>query len=129
VQAEWSSALESIRNEAEIDYVRGELAKGQKANLNRRSLYYRLGGKVRFGFVWRRAHAWVWQKGRFQGDFSYWRQKLSDPHRVREVDDKRCLSFDLITASDFSAFSRAMHEELTDVVFDSGEPGNEWEGD
>jgi hypothetical protein len=115
--ASWDAALDAVENTAVKEFVRAELAKHQESRLPYREIIYRMGGKRRFWLICRRKHAYVWQWGRFEADDTYWQKVLSEPNHVQQVSGKKALRFHLTTASDFTAFAKAMSSDLTNVEF------------
>jgi hypothetical protein len=69
---------------------------------------YRMAGQRRFFLGCRKKYAYVWQRGRFEGDQQYWQKVLSEHQHVQEVDETPALRFRLTSAPDFVAFSKAM---------------------
>ncbi len=112
----WDAALAAVESVAVKDFVRVEQPK-HESRLSRRQIIYRIGGERRFYLNCRKKYAYVWQRGRFEGDDAYWKKVLSEPGHVLEVNNKRALRFRLTTAADFAAFGNAMNQELTRVEF------------
>jgi hypothetical protein len=115
--ASWDVALESIENTALTDFVRAELARKQEERLSERQIIYRIGGQRRFYLNCRRKFAYVWQRGRFEGDLKRWHEVLSEPDSVKPVNNQRELRFYLKTPADFAAFAKAMRSDLTNAEF------------
>lgn len=127
--ASWDAALDAVENTAVKDFVRAELAKHQESRLPYREIIYRMGGKRRFWLSCRRKYAYVWQWGRFEADDTYWQKVLSEPNHVQQVSGKKALRFHLTTASDFTAFAKAMSSDLTNVEFSESADLNHSSGD
>jgi hypothetical protein len=125
----WDEALQSVTNQAVVDFFRSELAARQSDkskdwnNPKYKILRYFIGGKRRFGVEARRRHAWVWQSGRFEHDIEFWKSRLGDKSQVVPIHDGRMLRFHLSTPEDFSAFKAAVETDLTNTEF-HGEPDN-----
>lgn len=120
--SDWDAALASIENIAIVDFFRSELTHGRESALRHRVLHYRLGGRRRFGVVARQKEGYVWQNGRFDGDETFWRQRLSKPEKVGTVRGGTKVRFSLCTAADFHGFREAMAGPLQRVAFlDAGE--------
>ena len=115
--ASWDVALEGVENTSLTDFVRTELARKQEERLSERQIIYRIGGQRRFYLNCRRKFAYLWQRGRFDGDLAYWQKALSEPERVKPVNQQRELRFYLTTAADFTAFAKAMRSDLTNMEF------------
>jgi hypothetical protein len=96
------------------EFARQELKLGRETYLRRRALHYRLGGKRRWSLECRRKTAYVWQRGRFEGDEDFWRDRLGESASVKPVKSGSALSFNLHTKSDFDAFRQAATEQLKD---------------
>lgn len=109
----WDEAVSELENEALKKFVEKELEKGTERYLRRRGFHYRVDGERRWSIESRNKHAYVWQRGRFQDDGAFWREKISDPASVSAVKDGRALSFRLHTEEDFSTFRRAIDEAST----------------
>jgi hypothetical protein len=124
--ASWDEALASVDNAAVKEFVRKALESKKESRLQYRDIIYRVGGKRRFFISCKRKYAYVWQRGRFDGDSAYWKKVLSEPSHVLEVSEKRSLRFHLTTAADFTAFGKAMEQDLQKVDFvdntDSDQP-------
>jgi hypothetical protein len=114
---DWDAALESVENNALKGFVRAETARGQESRLPYREIIYRFDGKRRIWLSCRRKYAYVWQRGRFDGDEAYWRKGLSEPTPVVSVENNHCLRFRLTSPEDFQAFRKATNEDLTRVEF------------
>lgn len=111
----WQAALASIEN-ADLRAFATEELEGERENyLRRRSFHFRLHGKRRWSVGCRRKAAYVWQRGRFEGDEEFWRSLLSDPSLVKPVKRGVALSFNLSTAEDLSAFRKAAKSGLQDA--------------
>jgi hypothetical protein len=114
---DWNTALAAVENLAVRNYFEIELANHQEARLRDRTLLYRFGGKRRFWVGCRKKYAYVWQEGRFDDDYAYWRDALSQSDYVQLVNENRALRFRLISPSDFEAFGNAIKNKLGHVEF------------
>ena len=121
--SDWNAALDKVSNDAVVTFYKKELDAGRENYLRKRYLHYRIAGKRRWNIAARRQRAYVWQRGRFDGDLDFWRKGLSQPDQVKPVKDDRCLSFLLTTDSDFGFFRLAVTEKLLNVTWT--EPGGE----
>lgn len=120
---DWDSALNGIENSALVKFVHAELARKQESSLPKRQVIYRVDGRRRFWLSSRKKNAYVWQKGRFEGDEAYWRKVLSSPVQLQEVVGGRSLSFHLASSADFVAFGNAMHNDLAKIRFVANDGG------
>lgn len=75
----------------------------------------------------RRTKAYVWQRGRFEGDVDFWRHGLTKSDEVRPVKDGECLRLFLYTADDFEYFRQAATEKLQSAEWFDGSPEEEME--
>jgi len=119
--SDWEAALAMIGNDALKAFFLAEVNSGCKNNLNKRTLVYRLDGKRRFFVRARKQKAYVWQRGRFADDLSFWKNKLSSELKIEEVDEGRCLRFYITTEEDFQHFKQCMVHELAQVEFTSAD--------
>jgi hypothetical protein len=123
---DWEAALTAIENAELREYARRELEGGRENGLQGRALHYRLDEKRRWSVRCRKKFAYVWQRGRFTGDETYWKERLSHPSSVSPVKAGSAVSFKLYTTSDFEAFRRAATVELAEAEwYDGGLPPNE----
>jgi hypothetical protein len=113
--ADWDTALGIVGNPALVTYFQQQLKESREAYLRKRILHYRLDGKRRWFVSARRAKAYVWQQGRFEGDVDFWRARVSKPDDVKPVKDSQRLRFFIATEDDFRRFHQAVTEELTSV--------------
>ena len=65
---------------------------------------YRLDGKRRFFVRARKQKAYIWQRGRFADDLSFWKKKLSSELEIEPVDDSKCLRFYIAADDDSQRF-------------------------
>ena len=119
--SDWEAALAMIGNDALKAFFLAEVNSGCENNLNKRTLVYRLDGKRRFFVRARKQKAYVWQRGRFADDLSFWKKKLSPELEIEEVDEGRCLRFYITTEEDFQHFKQSMVHELAQVEFTSAD--------
>jgi hypothetical protein len=110
--ADWGEALAGIENDALREYAHAQIESGREHYLRRRGLHYRLGGKRRWSLSCRRKAAYVWQRGRFENDEEYWRQRLSEPESVRPVKAGTALSFQLLSSGDLKEFHSSATSDL-----------------
>ncbi len=113
----WETALQKIGNAALKAFFLEEVNSGCENNLNGRTLVYRLDGKRRFFVKARKQKAYVWQRGRFADDLSFWKKKLSSELEIEPVDDGKCLRFYLATENDFKSLKGFIAGELRDTKF------------
>lgn len=106
---DWKVALAAMENPAMVAFFEQELASKRESNLSYRSLFYRVDTKRRWYMDGKKKTAYVWQKGRFEDDYEFWRQGLSAPDQVRIVKNGRCISLTLSSAQDFRHF----HDSVT----------------
>lgn len=106
--SDWEEVLSQIENEALKAFAREELDAGREHYLRKRGLHFRLDGKRRWTLNCRIKHAYVWQRGRFPNDATFWQSRVSEPDSVKPVKDSRALAFNLLTEKDFDAFREAI---------------------
>ena len=111
---DWEEALASLENEELRKFAQEELESGRESYLRRRGFHYRIAGKRRWSINCRAKSAYVWQRGRFQGDEDFWRNRLDDSASVKSVKSGSALSFNLNTTSELHAFRKAVTQELQD---------------
>jgi hypothetical protein len=111
--ADWDTALAIVGNPALVSYFQQQLKGNREAYLRKRILHFRLDGKRRWFVAARRAKAYVWQHGRFEGDVDFWRERVSKPDDVKPVKDGQRLRFFIATEDDFRRFHQAATDELT----------------
>jgi len=117
----WDTALEAMEHLASKEFFRREVEAGCENNLNRRTLVYRLNGKRRFFVKARKQKAYVWQRGRFADDLSFWKKKLTSELEIEPVDDGKCLRFYIATEEDFQHFKQCILNELAQIEFISSD--------
>ena len=114
----WEDALQTIENEALVDFFQQELRAGRENNLGRkRYLSFRINEKRRYSVHAKRKHAYVWQEGRFDADVAFWSDRLGAEANVQPVKNNRALRFHLATPEQFTSFSDAFESELQTVEF------------
>ena len=113
--ADWDTALGVVENSALVAYFQQQLQENRESYLLKRILHYRLDGKRRWFVAARKAKAYVWQQGRFDGDVDFWRESMSTPDDVKPVKDNQRLRFFLTTEEDFRFFDEAVTEKLKSV--------------
>ena len=94
-----------------------ELNSGCENNLNRWTLVYRLNGKRRFFVRARKDKAYVWQRGRFADDLSFWKKRLTSELEIEPVDEDKCLRFYIATEEDFQRFKQSIMKEPAQIAF------------
>lgn len=128
VWTSWDVALEAADSVAVKEFFRGELEKKQEDRLKYRQIIYRFDNKRRFYVMCRKRYAYVSQQGRFDGDEAYWKKLLSEPNHVQQVNSNTALRFRLTTREDFTAFAKAISEDIKKVEFlgsaESDEPSD-----
>ncbi len=125
--SDWETALQKIGNTALKAFFLEEVNSGCENNLNRRTLVYRLDGKRRFFVRARKQKAYVWQRGRFADDLSFWKKKLSPELEIEPVDEGKCLRFYLATENDFKSLKGFIARELHNMKFLSNDEFEESE--
>jgi len=110
--SDWETALAGITNNAVVSYYKQELAAGRDSYLRKRYLRYRVAGKRRWFVAARKAKAYVWQSGRFEGDVEFWQHGISKPEQVIPVKGEKCLRLFLHTVDDFQFFHDSATEKL-----------------
>lgn len=110
--ADWDVALAAVENPTLVSYYRQQLDANRENYLRKRILHFRLDGKRRWFMAARKAKAYVWQHGRFDGDIEFWRKGISVPDEVKPVKEGTCLSFFVSTEDDFCYFHQAATKDL-----------------
>ncbi len=123
--ADWETALESVTNPAVASYYQQQLEGNRENYLRKRILHYRIDGKRRWFVAARKAKAYVWQHGRFDGDIEFWQRGLTESEDVKPVKRNQCLSFFLATSDDFHFFHQAATEKLKATDWLGGSPEDE----
>lgn len=113
----WDEILSKIKSQAIIDFFRQEVEAGRENLLSRRQLSFRVKNKRRFSAHARASHVYIWQRGRFENDEEFWREKLRDDIEPTPVKDGACLRLNLSTKDDLERFKDAVTNHLTDVEF------------
>ena len=113
--ADWDAALGVVENSALVDYFQQQLQANRESYLLKRILHYRPDGKRRWFVAARKAKAYVWQQGRFEGDVDFWRGGMSTPDDVKPVKNNQRLRFFLTTEDDFRFFHEAVTGKLKSV--------------
>jgi hypothetical protein len=113
----WDDALKQVSNQDLVKFYKDELQKGRDSYLRKRSLRYRIQGKIRWTVLARQNLAYVWQHGRFQDDAKFWGGKLTESQEVKPVKENTRLRFFLSSSTDFERFRAAVTGELTQVAF------------
>jgi hypothetical protein len=93
------------------------LAENWPHRLSRRILLINVDGKTRYWMSARTRHAYVWQRGRFDGDVTFWRDCLGGDIRIDPVAEGRALRIFLETDSQLNAFLKSTREELPGRTF------------
>ncbi|HAN96591.1 MAG TPA: hypothetical protein DCQ98_03770 [Planctomycetaceae bacterium] len=127
--SDWETALAEVENPALAQFFREQLAAGRESYLRKRYLHFRIDGRRRFSVRAARAHAYVRQYGRFDGDLDWWRQRLSDPESIRPVRRGSALSFSLKSLGDFQALQNAATRELHAVAWSAADEAWDETGD
>ncbi|MDK9696589.1 MAG: hypothetical protein OEL76_09370 [Siculibacillus sp.] len=112
----WADLMSGVKNADVRAFFEKNHDDGEK-RLGSRDIAFRIKGERRLFAGVRINHAYVWQKGRFDGDLVYWREVLSAPSKVQPVDGERSLSFILKTDEDMSAFEKAVKKKLREAAF------------
>jgi hypothetical protein len=86
-------------------------------------LLFNIGGKNRYWMSARTKHAYVWQRGRFEGDIQFWRERLGAEARIDPVADGRAVRIFLESTSQFDGFWKAINQEVPSKDFIHEPPG------
>jgi hypothetical protein len=105
---DWDVALADVANPAVAAYIKQQIEAQRESYLRRRSIMYRISGKRRWFCSARKKNAYVWQRGRFNGDIQFWQEGLSQPDDVQPVKEETCLRFFLSTEKDFEFFHKSV---------------------
>ena len=103
---------ENIANADLVAFYKRELETNQESYLRKRILRYRIDGKRRWFVAARKARAYVWQHGRFEGDVESWEKGLGTADEVKPVKDAACLRLFLYSAEDFRFFKGSVSNSL-----------------
>jgi hypothetical protein len=122
--SDWDEALKAITNPAVVQFYRTRLKENWPSRLRRRTLIFEVENKRRFVMSARTRHAYVWQRGRFDGDEEFWRGRLNPTCRFEAVADGRAMRFFLSSTDDFDAFWRAYKEDMSNKKFYHEPPGD-----
>ncbi len=114
---DWDAALGAVANPAVVRFYRERLAQNWPAYLSRRSLAFEVAGRRRFVVYARGRHAYVRQRGRFDGDLAFWRERLGADCGVGPVADGRGLRLFLATDTQFEGFWRAFNDNIGAKTF------------
>lgn len=120
--SDWDEALSAIANPAVVQFYRARLKENWPSALLRRILVFEVDNRRRFVMVARTRHAYVWQRGRFDGDEEFWRGRLGPNCRLDPIADGRAMRFFLNTADEFDAFWRAYQEDMSGKTFQHEPP-------
>jgi hypothetical protein len=113
VYKSWDEVLEGVENKAVSAFFPQEVAAGQENRLKTGpEIKYRVNGKPPWSVAARVKFASIWQEGRFDRDDAFWKAQLGPTADVRQVNDNKCLAFNLVTADQFAAFKAAVTGEL-----------------
>jgi hypothetical protein len=115
--ANWDAALDAVKNPAVVQFYKERLAEKNQNRLRRRALVFNIGSRNRFVMHARRMHAYVWQRGRFEDDIQFWRDRLGQKARIDPVADGRALRIFLETKQQFDAFWQAFGQEVSSKTF------------
>ncbi len=119
----WQAALSDVANTAVVAYFDKQIQTKRESHLPTRELYFRQeggDGKRHWFPSVRNKNAYVWQRGRFEGDIKFWQGGLSQPNDVQPVDQETCLRFYLSTDMDFAFFHNAVTVKLQSVQWSDG---------
>jgi hypothetical protein len=115
---DWESILAGCRNDAVVTFFRTRLDAGQHNRIPKRDISFsEASGRKGWYVQVQQDAAHVLQRGRFDGDVGFWRQRLSQPMavRVRETDlDK--LVFKLHTEQDITVFEQVMDTQGSSIA-------------
>jgi hypothetical protein len=106
VWSDWEAALSNVENGELAAFVQEELDKGRENRLRDRGIMFRVNGTRRWEVFLRSKFGYVWQTGRFPEDEAQLRAFLSQPDLVTVTKGGSCLSFRLISNSDFDGFRK-----------------------
>lgn len=114
---DWETILAGCRNDAVTEFFRERLNAGQHNRLPKKDIVFpEAGGKKGWYVQVQHEAAHVTQKGRFNGDCEFWRQKVSQPAMVREREPrKEILTFKLHTQQDLAAFQFVMDSQAASI--------------
>lgn len=114
--ANWDEALSSVSLPV-ADFFRKELSNKSENYLRKRIVRFRHNGRRRWDVSARSDRAYVWQKGRFDGDVDFWAAKLGTDANVEPVKEGACLRFFLRRSEQFEHFKSAIVDDLHNRAF------------
>ena len=118
---DWESILGRCKNAAVTKFFRERLEAGQHNRPAKGDIgFSQAGGKKGWYVAVQQNRANVFQKGSFDGDLDFWRDKISDPNTLTRR-PSGVLTFNLSTEQDFSAFQQAMKTVATNIRLTSTE--------
>lgn len=113
----WAEALAPVKNPAVIRFYTDRLAEKCPSSLPGRKLLFKIDGKTRFRMAAKRWHAAVRQRGRFDGDVHFWRERLGADTRIGVVPNGRALRINLGKEVELNAFLKSFREEIPGKTF------------
>jgi len=123
--ADWDAALADVSNSAVVAYIKQQVEEQRESYLRKRNIMFRISGKRRLFCSARKKNAYVWQRGRFDGDMKFWQEGLSQPDDVQPVKEETCLRFFLSSQKDFEFFHKAATVRLQSVEWTDGVAGDD----
>lgn len=117
---DWDTALEPVENSAITEFFQAQLDARRENYLPKRMLLFRVNEKRRVDLTANNKVAYGWQHGRFTGDIETWKNVLSKPKNVEEVNKGKSLRFFLHDKSDFDQFEKVVAVTLPNVQWRKG---------
>jgi hypothetical protein len=115
---DWEAALAAVRNASLAAFVRSEISRpNRKSSPQARNIRFWRDGRRMFWLGVKADFASVVQVGRFDGDLTFWRERVSEPDRVKERSSGSRVTFRLRSPEDFERFRTAFDAELHGVAF------------
>jgi hypothetical protein len=111
----WEERLAKVKNADVANFFKKELADGTERNSA--FLCYSLGGRQRLFLGLRQKHAYVWQRGRFEGDIEFWQTKCGPQLEVETKDGATALAFTLSSTKSLASLRNVVDNELQQKNF------------
>lgn len=112
----WSEFFLKITNNALKEFYEKEIKNGVENYLPKKQLNYRVNNYRFWTCNGRIQNAYVWQRGRFEDDLNFWKEKLSSKKEVIPVKNNSSLRFYLKTKDDFQNFKDITIHPPKDII-------------
>jgi hypothetical protein len=118
---DWDAALAGV-NPVVANFFHQRLAENWPNNLARRLLHFRVGGRNRFSIAAGTEHAYLLQRGRFDGDVSFWAERFGLDAPIAQGRELRIF---LQKEAQFDAFMKSLREEIPGRTFTYDPPASD----